>query len=200
MHSLTIHLIRHGKTAANTEGLYIGKTDVALTLEGADELEKLAAENIYPEVQQVYSSPMRRCLQTGIMIYPENPAAVVDELKEYDFGDFEGLNGADLDDNEEYHKWISGKTAAPPNGEANRDFTVRVCVGFRRVVEDMLHEGITNAAVITHGGVIMTLFDACALPRKQKFEWMCDSGRGFTVRITPSLYHSSGIIEVIDIV
>ncbi len=200
MHSLTIHLIRHGKTVANSEGLYIGKTDVALTLEGADELEKLAAEGIYPTVQQLYSSPMRRCLQSGIMIYPENSAIIVDELREYDFGEFEGLNGEQLDNNEAYREWIAGKKPSPPGGEGNRDFAVRVCVGFRRVVEDMLSRGITNAAIITHGGVIMTLFDACALPRKRKFEWVSDSGRGYTVKITPSLYHSSGIIEVIDVI
>ena len=197
MKSLTLHLIRHGQTAANSEGRYIGVTDVALTMEGADDLEKLAAEGIYPPVAQVYSSPLRRCLQTGILIYPQSTAIPVPNLSEYNFGKFEGRSGAELEEQPEYKAWIAGKAAAP-EGEDNKEFAVRVCVGLRQIVEDMMSHNITNAAVITHGGVIMTLLDACALPRRRKFEWLCDSGHGYTIKITPSLFHSSGVVEVID--
>lgn len=197
MKSLTLHLIRHGQTAANLEGRFIGTTDLALTMEGADELEKLSSEGIYPPIGALYSSPLRRCLQTGILIYPDQNAIPVPNLAEFNFGDFEGKSGAELEDNPDYKAWISGK-AEVPNGESNKDFAVRVCIGLRQIVEDMLSHQITNAAVVTHGGVIMTLLDACALPRKQKFEWMSESGHGYTIQITPSLFHSSGVIEVID--
>ncbi len=197
MKSLTLHLIRHGQTAANLEGRFIGTTDLALTMEGADELEKLAAEGIYPPISALYSSPLRRCLQTGILIYPDQTAIPVPNLSEFNFGDFEGKSGAELEDNPDYKAWISGR-AEVPGGESNKDFAVRVCIGLRQIVEDMLSHGINNAAVVTHGGVIMTLLDACALPRKQKFEWISDSGHGYTVKITPSLFHSSGVVEVID--
>lgn len=197
MKSLTLHLIRHGQTAANLEGRFIGTTDLALTMEGADELEKLASEGIYPPISALYSSPLRRCLQSGILIYPDQSAIPVPNLAEFNFGDFEGKSGAELEDNADYKAWISGK-AEVPNGETNKDFAVRVCIGLRQIVEDMLSHGINNAAVVTHGGVIMTLLDACALPRKQKFEWISDSGHGYTIKITPSLFHSSGVVEVID--
>lgn len=197
MKSLTLHLIRHGQTAANSEGRFIGTTDLALTMEGADALEKLANDGIYPPIGALYSSPLRRCLQTGILIYPDQNAIPVPNLAEFNFGDFEGKSGAELEDNPDYKAWISGK-AEVPNGESNKDFAVRVCIGLRQIVEDMLSHQITNAAVVTHGGVIMTLLDACALPRKQKFEWMSESGHGYTIKITPSLFHSSGVIEVID--
>lgn len=197
MKSLTLHLIRHGQTAANTEGRFIGTTDLALTMEGADELEQLAGEGIYPPIQALYSSPLRRCLQSGILIYPDQSAIPVPNLAEFNFGDFEGKSGAELEDNPDYKAWISGHKEVP-NGESNKDFAVRVCIGLRQIVEDMLSHGINNAAVITHGGVIMTLLDACALPRKQKFEWISDSGHGYTIKITPSLFHSNGVVEVID--
>lgn len=200
MKTLTIHLIRHGETVANTEGKYIGVTDLALTMEGADALEKLAADGIYPNVEQLYSSPLKRCLQTGVLIYPEKNAVPVPNLSEYNFGVFEGLSGVELENDENYKKWIAGTIDAPPEGESNKDFTVRICVGLRQIVEDMLSHNINTSAVITHGGVIMTLLDAAAVPRRKKFEWMTDSGRGYTIRITPSLYHSSGIVEVIDII
>ena len=200
MKTLTIHLIRHGETAANSEGKYIGVTDLSLTMDSADYLEKLASEGVYPQVEAVYSSPLKRALQTGVLIYPEKNAIPVPNLSEYNFGVFEGKSGTELEDNEDYKKWIAGTLEAPPEGESNKDFTVRICVGLRQVVEDMLTHNITTSAVITHGGVIMTLLDAAAVPRRKKFEWMTDSGRGYTIRITPSLYHSSGIVEVIDII
>ncbi len=199
MKTLTIHLIRHGATIANTAGQYIGITDLPLTMESADELEQFQRDNLYPAVQQVYAGPLKRCTQTSILIYPDNAVLPVPNLTEYNFGDFEGKTGAELEDDADYKAWIGGKLPAPPNGETTKDFTVRVCVGFRQVVEDMLSHNFTTGAVITHGGVIMTLLDSSAVPRRQKFQWMCDCGRGFTVKVTPSLYHSSGIIEVIDI-
>lgn len=196
--SLIIHLIRHGRTAANDEGKYVGVTDIALNMEGADDLEKLQKSGIYPEIEQLYCSNLTRCMQSGILIYPNNPPIPVPNLCEYNFGDFEGKSGAELEDNPDYKAWIGGKTPAPPNGESNKDFVVRVVIGLRQVVEDMMRHSITKSAIITHGGVIMTLLDACAVPRLEKFNWMCDSGHGYTIRITPSLYHSSGVIEVID--
>ena len=81
MKTLKIHLIRHGETAANSLGQYVGTTDIALTMESADELEKLQKEGTYPYAQQVYSSPLRRCTQTAILIYPGQPIIPVDNMR-----------------------------------------------------------------------------------------------------------------------
>ncbi len=198
MKSLQIHFIRHGETSANISGLYIGKTDLSITMESADELEKNAQEGVYPFAQRVYSSNLRRAMQSAVLMFPSQEIVPVENLSEYNFGDFEGKSALELEDKDEYKAWIGGKLPAPPNGETNKDFTIRVCVGLRQIVEDMLSSNITSAAVVTHGGVIMTLFDACAMPRREKFEWITDAGHGFSARITPSLYHSSGIIEIFD--
>ena len=40
-------------------------------------------------------------------------------------------------------------------------------------------------------------FAVSALPRRKMKEWACGNGRGYVVRITPSLYMKSGILEVI---
>ena len=60
--------------------------------------------------------------------------------------------------------------------------------------------GAANAAVIMHGGAVMMLLANCAVPRRGAVEWQCENGRGYSVSVTPSLYHSSGIIEVYDII
>ena len=201
MKTYKIHLIRHGLTDANTLGRYIGcRTDLPLSASGVKELELLKNSVEYPEIERLYSSPLLRCRQTGAVIYPDMEIHTVDNLKEYDFGDFEGKTAESLEILESFKDWASGKVDATPNGESNRDFIKRVCLGFNEIVRDMMENGITNSGVIMHGGAIMMLLSASAVPRRQTVEWTSDAGRGYSVMVTPSLYHSSGIIEVYDII
>lgn len=201
MKTYKIHLIRHGLTEGNEKGLYIGnRTDYPLSNEGRRELTKMREENDYPAIQKLYTSPLLRARQSAEILFPGFDATVIDELTEYDFGDFEGKTAAELEKMPEYKEWTSGKTLSAPGGESSNDFIKRIALGFNEVVLDMMKEGITNSAVIMHGGAIMMLLAACAVPRKHSVEWTSDAGRGYSVMVTPSLYHSSGIIEVYDII
>lgn len=201
MRTLKIHLIRHGATDANYDGRYIGcKTDLPLAPEGLNELRLLKDDIDYPEIERLYSSPMLRCCQTGAVLYPDFEPVMVEELKEYDFGSFENKTAAELESNPNFIPWTSGRLSAPPGGEDNSEFIKRICVGFNKIVLDMIEGGLTESAVIMHGGAIMMLLGVSAVPRRKPVEWTADNGRGYSVRVTPSLYHKSGVIEVYGIV
>jgi len=201
MRTLKIHLIRHGATDANYDGRYIGcKTDLPLAPEGLNELRMLKDDIDYPEIERLYSSPMLRCRQTGAVLYPDFEPVMVEELKEYDFGSFENKTAAELESNPNFIPWTSGRLSAPPGGEDNSEFIKRICVGFNKIVLDMIEGGLTESAVIMHGGAIMMLLGVSAVPRHKPVEWTADNGRGYSVRVTPSLYHKSGVIEVYGIV
>ena len=201
MRTLKIHLIRHGATDANYDGRYIGcKTDLPLAPEGLNELRLLKDDLDYPEIERLYSSPMLRCRQTGAVLYPDFEPLTVEELKEYDFGSFENKTAAELESNPNFIPWTSGRLSAPPGGEDNSEFIKRICVGFNKIVLDMIESGLTESAVIMHGGAIMMLLGVSAVPRSKPIEWTADNGRGYSVRVTPSLYHKSGVIEVYGIV
>ncbi len=201
MRTLKIHLIRHGATDANYDGRYIGcKTDLPLAPEGLNELRMLKDDIDYPEIERLYSSPMLRCRQTGAVLYPDFEPVTVEELKEYDFGSFENKTAAELESNPNFIPWTSGRLSAPPGGEDNSEFIKRICVGFNKIVLDMIEGGLTESAVIMHGGAIMMLLGVSAVPRSKPVEWTADNGRGYSVRVTPSLYHKSGVIEVYGIV
>lgn len=201
MRTLKIHLIRHGATDANYDGRYIGcKTDLPLAPEGLNELRLLKDDIDYPEIERLYSSPMLRCRQTGAVLYPDFEPVTVEELKEYDFGLFENKTAAELESNPNFIPWTSGRLSAPPGGEDNSEFIKRICVGFNKIVLDMIEGGLTESAVIMHGGAIMMLLGVSAVPRSKPVEWTADNGRGYSVRVTPSLYHKSGVIEVYGIV
>ncbi len=199
MKTYKIHLIRHGITDANLEGRYIGcRTDLPLCPQGVKELKTLYETGEYPQIEHLYTSPLLRCKQTASILYPGFEPTVIDEFSEYDFGEFEGKTAEMLELDENYALWTSGKIDAPPSGETNIDFIKRIALGLNTVVRDMMEKGIYESAAIMHGGAIMMLLSNCAVPRKRSVEWTCEQGRGFSVRITPSLYHSSGIIEVYD--
>ncbi len=65
---MRMYLIRHSITYGNTLGRYIGTTDEPLCQEGVELLQK----KIYPGVDAVYASPLKRCTETAEIIYPEN--------------------------------------------------------------------------------------------------------------------------------
>ncbi len=198
MKTFKIHLIRHGLTDGNSEQRYIGKTDLPLSGVGVAGLRQYSEENDYPRVDAVYSSPMLRAVQSARILYPSKDIQTVDNLREIDFGDFEGKTAHELEGNPAYADWAAGRINAAPNGEDNTEFAKRLCVGLNEIVRDMSAKKAEHSAVIMHGGAIMVLLSACALPRKNMVEWTCAAGSGFTLLVTPTLYHSSGIVEVVD--
>ena len=201
MKTLKIHLIRHGNTDANYKGQYIGsKTDIPISPESLNELKYLRKNYDYPQIDAVYSSPMLRCRQTAAVLFPDFDVICVENLKEYDFGDFEGKTAGELEYLQEFIDWTSNKTDSTPNGESNSDFVKRLCIGLNQIVNNMIENDLEHSAVIMHGGAIMFLLAACAVPRRKSVEWISDQGRGFSLLVTPSLYHKSGIVEVTHII
>ncbi len=198
MKSYILHFIRHGITEANIDGRYVGVTDVPLSSVGIEQLEDIKKENFLPNVRLVFTGPLSRCTQSAEILYPCQKPIIIDELTEYNFGEFENKTAVELDGTKEYGKWISGLTPCPPGGEDSREFTTRICLGLNKMVRKMMELGIFEASAVVHGGVMMSLFAATGLPRKQAVEWTCPPGTGYTARITPSLYGKSGIIEIIN--
>ena len=129
---MKINLIRHGRTAGNLESRYIGVIDEELCAEGITEL---SAKN-YPECDVVICSPMKRCLQTAKLIYPNQTPFTYDNLRECNFGAFEGQNARELGDNPFYQKWIDSNGMLPfPEGEKPEEFRKRSCEEFLKAVD-----------------------------------------------------------------
>ena len=199
MRTYRIYFIRHGLTDANFEGKYIGVTDISLSESGADELDAIRAKGELPETGLLFSSPLKRCLETCEILFPETAPHIIDELQEFDFGDFENKTVYELEGDPKYVEWTAGRAPAP-NGEDSKAFTERIVLGLNKMVRIMMESEIFEATAVMHGGVMMTLFSMCALPRRRAVEWSSPQGGGYTALITPSLYGRSGVIEIIDTV
>lgn len=200
MKTYKIHLIRHGMTNESQDGKYIGHTDVPLSEAGIAQLEDMKAEYIYPVADVVFSSPLSRCTDTARIIYPEAQIVTIDELIEYNFGEFEGRTAEELHEKEElFDDWLRGdRDVEPPFGESNADFAKRVCTAFAAIAEGVMKSGTEDTVIVTHGGVIMTIMAAFALPEASMHEWLTPNGCGYTLRLTPTLWMAGQKVEAIE--
>lgn len=200
MKTYTLHILRHGLTKGNLDGLYIGHTDTPLCTEGKEQLLQMKKELCYPDCSFLFSSPLSRCTETAKILYPSVKPIIIDGLIEYNFGEFEGKSAAELYEKQPlFPRWLAGEEGvAPPFGETNEDFAKRVCSSFVKIVDGLLKTGADNAVIITHGGVMGAILSNFGLPEASAHEWLAPSGCGFSLRITPSLWTSGQKLEVID--
>lgn len=197
MKSYIIHFIRHGAIDETLSGKYIGTTDVPLSDKGKADLKKLDYEYRYPGTQVVFTSPLKRCVETCKILYPELNSLSITGLSECNFGEWEGKTAESLKSNPDFKKWLAGDNSVkPPRGESNADFTRRICLMFESIVEGLMKTGTTESVIVTHGGVIMTLLAVYGLPQAKPFEWTMDNGFGYSLRVTPMLWQRDKVCEV----
>ena len=199
MKSYYIHMIRHGAVSPTLSGRYIGATDVELSDEGRAALRRLDHELAYPYAKVVFSSPLKRCTQSARILYPDMEPLIIDQLSECHFGEWENKTADELKDDETFLKWLAGDPSAkPPRGESNADFTRRICLIFENIVDGLIKTGTTDAVIVTHGGVMTTLLSVYGLPQAKPFDWVCDNGYGYSLRVTPMLWQRDKVAEVFD--
>lgn len=198
MKTYRIHLIRHGLTQDNIDGVYSGRNETPLSEDGRNQLLSMKEEYKYPMVDFVFTSPLKRCTETAEILYPHLKPIVIDDLTEYNFGEFEGRTAQELHEKEPlFDRWLMGdENIKPPFGESNREFTNRICSAFVKIVDGVVKSGIDNIAIVTHGGVISTLLANFGLPEASMSEWMTPSGCGYTLLISHFLWMSGHKAEV----
>lgn len=199
MKSYIIHLIRHGVSEGNLKKQYIGSTDSPLSEQGAADIRAKDAAGAYPGAGLFFCSPLSRCKETMKLIYPAVEPEIIEDFRECDFGDWEGKTAEELMGDPAYQKWIDANgVGTPPNGEDGGAFLQRTCLAFEQLVERMLRSGKTTAVVVAHGGTIMSILSAYGLPKAKFYDWMCEPGGGYSLRITPGLWMRDMVAEVYD--
>ena len=197
MKNYYLYLIRHGITEGNLDGKYIGQTDLALCPQGEKQIQQLVKAGVYPCVEKVYTSPLKRCVETAQIIYPDIQLSKVDEIAEMDFGQFEGKTQKELENLPEYTAWLKGgPEACPPDGEKFGDFSLRCISGLDIIFRDMMKKEITRAAMVTHGGVITNLLAGFGLPKGHPADYMCGPGEGFEILLSTFLGQKGPAFEI----
>ena len=92
-----IYIVRHGQTARNKAKLLQGRSDIPLNESGIVQAEAAAEwfQNQENRVDVVYSSPLKRAVETAKIIAPNVPLLIEDRLIEMDYGPYEGMDLTD---------------------------------------------------------------------------------------------------------
>ncbi|WP_121609984.1 histidine phosphatase family protein [Mesobacillus foraminis] len=173
--TVAVSLFRHGLTEENKRRAYLGWSDSPLCPEAKKEL-KLEK----PDFDLVISSDLGRCLETADILFPDSRAEVMKELREMDFGQWEGKTYGELKDDSHYQSWLNDfLTVHPPGGESFTQFACRTEEGWRRISARILDHDARKTAVITHGGVIRHLLSQLAPVKREFWEWSIPHDRGY---------------------
>jgi broad specificity phosphatase PhoE len=86
-------LARHGETVWNVEKVYRGRTDVNLDEVGIKQAELLGKHLSNWELETIYSSPLRRALDTANIIarYQKIGVHIAEGLIDFDYGEWQSL-------------------------------------------------------------------------------------------------------------
>ena len=166
----TLLLVRHGETDWNAKGRLQGHTDRPLSDFGRRQAHELAEELDDEELEAIYSSDLARARETAEIVGRKLglPTVLDPDLREKDWGTWEGLTAAERDRVE----FVGEST------EAHRD---RVLDVLRRISER--HPGDGRVLVVTHGGSmrrVQTVAMGMALPVVEncgRWRCVCEDGR-----------------------
>lgn len=120
---MTIWLVRHGETGWSLSGRHTGSTDIPLTAQGrlqAVAVGKLLTARAF---DHVFASPMGRALETGRLAGFGDRIHVREGLREYDYGEFEGLTTRQI--RERHPGWELFHDGCP-GGETPQQMSERV--------------------------------------------------------------------------
>ena len=131
-------VVRHGRSEANLGRVIAGGLDTPLAPEGRAQAEALADLVATRSLSAIYSSPLRRAIDTA------RPAAatadlaiqVIDAFRELSFGALEGRSrDRDLPAHDAYEAWRADPGGyVPPGGEALADLEARVVPALDEVI------------------------------------------------------------------
>lgn len=93
---LRVYLARHGETAWTLSGQHTGRTDIALTPRGEADARRLGERLVGQSFAIVLTSPLQRARRTCELAGFGDRAAIEPDLREWDYGEFEGLKTAEI--------------------------------------------------------------------------------------------------------
>jgi len=159
-----LFLVRHGETMANREYRYIGTRDEPLSELGQSQAIQLAEALSVLPIAEVYSSPLQRAYDTALSIAARHRLEVqrIDELRECDFGTWEGLSRVEVlesspEDSQRLREWEQNTSVAPPGGESFEALHQRVCIAVDRLAQVHPDQAIV---LVSHVGPIKVLLSA----------------------------------------
>jgi len=162
-----IYMVRHGQTAWNADGRFMGQLDIPLDKTGLAQAARVAERLRSLRPQAIYASDLQRAWQTAEAIQREialdavtKPAPQITpepRLREMAFGEWQGLTYTEIQENypEQVKAWMTDLEGFhPPGGESLVEMTGRL----KSALEDILtRHADQTVLLVAHGGSLQTL-------------------------------------------
>ncbi len=146
-----IIIARHGETDWNVGEVFRGRLDVGLNETGLAQAEALGQHLADFSPEAVYSSPLKRALDTAgaVASHHSLKVSIAGGLVDFNYGTWQGLTHQEVKERyaELYHRWLTGPhLVTMPDGESLDDVAERA----RQVVETVVacHEG--TVVLVSH--------------------------------------------------
>lgn len=142
-------LIRHAATEWSAAGRHTSHTDLPLTAEGRLAARGTARKLEGQSFERVFSSPLRRARETCEICGLGAQAQMVDQLVEWDYGEYEGLTTAQIRERRpDWNLWRDGC----PAGESPAQVAARA-----DAVIATLPSLPGKVAIFAHGHILRVL-------------------------------------------
>jgi len=152
-------LIRHGQTTYSAEKRYCGIEDVPLNEVGKKQARCITRKFARQHIDAVYSSDLKRCLETAFIAFPNEDIHKRRAMREIDFGFLSGKRYDDINNvyPRIYDQWLKNPISVKmPGGEAVSGFKRRIEKCFLRIVAQNRRKVV---AVVAHGGPIRIIIN-----------------------------------------
>lgn len=146
-----VALVRHGRTNANVQGLWQGQGD--WDLDELGERQARALGEFYGRYATVYTSPLKRAASTAARV-SENGAVAVENLKELNMGEWEGMTTAQISERfpgELESIFRDGKDL--PRGRTGETWE-QLAARMTEAIDSLDRDPATQTVVVAHGGAI----------------------------------------------
>lgn len=150
-----IYVIRHGQTDWNLVGKTQGSIETELNETGISQAKSIKNKLINTKLDVILCSPRDRCKSTARIICADRniPIVEVEDLREREFGEFEGKQKNIDYDWVEFWNWEQNKQYE--RAENVRSFFGRISNVIEKVRKDYIGK---NVLIVTHSGVCAMIY------------------------------------------
>lgn len=169
------YLIRHGETDFNKKRFFYGKADISINETGKEQASKIHQLLKGRAISRIYTSQLKRTLETAAIIFPDQIPTAYKALNERDFGLWEGRTANEIQVAFPlvWEEWLESPfDVTPSKAEPFQKFKDRV----QSIVEEIRETEDDEIAIVGHLGVLRLIYQFLVDPEADF--WSIDIPQG----------------------
>lgn len=199
-----IYLVRHGETESNRKGIFRGRLDIPLSETGRTQARDLRSYFEKIAIDEVYSSPLQRAVETAQTAFPGHMPVTEPWLNNLDLGEWSGKSKGAIKENfpGKWEEWTTRPESIRfPGGEELADVYRRAGNYWEKITAS----DTQTVAAVSHRSVVKVML-AYAAGLEHNYYWkfhldnasvslvFYEKNRGFTLVKVNDTHHLGGMV------